>query len=60
MKLFKLIFMVGLIKILEWIWSIEEGGTSRLVPMTAAKGTRKINEDCHKVYTSLKYSLNVN
>ena len=52
MKLFKLIFMVGLIKILEWIWSIEEGGTSRLVPMTAAKGTRKINEDCHKVYTS--------
>ena len=60
MKLFKLIFMVRFIKILEWIWPIEEGATSRLVPMIAAKGTQKINEDYHKVYTSSIILLNVN
>ena len=60
MKLFKLIFMVRFIKILEWIWSIEEGATSRLVPMNAAKGAQKINEDYHKVYTSSKILLNGN
>ncbi len=51
MKLFKLIFMVRFIKILEWISSVEEAATYRSVPMRTGKGTRKINEDCHKVYT---------
>ena len=52
--------MVRFIKILERIWSIEEGATSRLVPMIAAKDARKINEDYHKVYTSSIILLNVN
>ncbi len=60
MKSFKLIFMVRFIKILERIRSIEEGATSRLVPMIAAKDARKINEYYHKVYTSSKIILNVN
>ena len=60
MKSFKLIFMVRFIKILERIRSIEEGATSRLVPMIAAKDARKINEDYHKVYTSSMILLNVN
>lgn len=39
--------MVRFIKIFEWISSIEEGATSRLVPMRAVKYAKKINEDCH-------------
>ena len=50
MKLFKLIFMVRFIKILEQIWSDEEGATSRLVPMKTAEDAQKINKDCHNVY----------
>ena len=60
MKLFLLIFMVRFIKILEQIWSIEEGATSRLVPMKAAKDAQKINKDCHKVNTFLGLFSNVN
>ena len=55
--------MVRFINILEQIWSIEEGPTSRLVPMNpeglaapkistrrkAVKDAQKINEDYHKV-----------
>ena len=52
--------MVRFIKILEWIWSIEEGATSRLVLMKAAKGIQKINEDCHKVYIIYRFLLDVN
>ena len=52
MKLFKLIFMVRFIKVSEWISPVEEGATSRSVPMRTGKDTRKINDDCHKVYTS--------
>ncbi len=47
--------MVRFINILEQIWPIEEGATDRLVPMNAVKGAQKINEDCHKVYTSSHY-----
>ena len=60
MKLFKLIFMVRFIKISEHIWPIEEGATSRLVPTKAVKDARKINEYCHKVYTSSFLLLYVN
>ena len=60
LKLFKLIFMVRFIKILEGISSIEEAATYRSVPMIAKKYTQKINKDCHKVYTSLGSLLNVN
>ena len=49
MKLFKLIFMVRFINILEQVWPIEEGATARLVPMKAAEDAQKINKDCHKV-----------
>ena len=49
MKLFKLIFMVRFIKILEWISLAEEAATSRSEPMMTGKDTRKINEGCHKV-----------
>ena len=49
MKLFKLIFMVRFINILEQIWPIEEGATYRLIPMKAVKDAQKINKDCHKV-----------
>ena len=52
MKLFKLISMVRFIKISEWILPVEEAATSRSEPMKTGKGTRKINEDCRKVYTS--------
>ena len=41
--------MVRFINILEQIWSIEEGATSRLVPMKAVKDAQNINKDCHKV-----------
>ena len=41
--------MVRFIKLLEQILPIEEGATSRLVPMKAVKDAQKINEDCHKV-----------
>ena len=60
MKLSKLIFMVRFIKISEWISSIEEAATSRSVLMRATKDTRKINKDCHKVYTSSDSFINVN
>ena len=60
MKLFKLIFMVRFIKVLEQICPIEEGATIRLVPMKAVKDAQKINKDCHKVYTFLDSLLNVN
>ena len=60
MKLSKLIFMVRFIKILEWISSIEEAATSRSVPMRAEKYAQKINEDCHKVYTSSDFLVYVN
>ena len=60
MKLLKLIFMVRFIKILEWISSIEEAATSGSVPMRGEKDARNINKDCHKVYTSSDYLLNVN
>ena len=52
--------MVRFIKILEWISSVEEAATYRSVPMRAEKDTQKINEDCHKVYTSSHLLLNVN
>ena len=60
MKLSKLIFMVRFIKLLEQIWPIEEGAILRLVPMKVDKDARKINKDCHKVYTSLDSLTNVN
>ena|GEM_PF-3857534 len=60
MKLFKLIFMVRFIKVSEQVWPIEEEATIRLVPMRVAKDARKINKDCHKVYTSSDSLLNVN
>ena len=60
MKLFKLIFMVRFIKVLEVISSIEEAAAYRSVPMRAKKCTQKIYKDCHKVYTSLDSLLNVN
>ena len=60
MKLFKLIFMVRFIKVLEGISSIEEVATSRSAPMRAEKYTQKINKDCHKVYSSSDSLLNVN
>ena len=60
MKLSKLIFMVRFINILEQVWPIEEGATSRLVLMKAVKDAQKINEVYHKVYTSSHYLLNVN
>ena len=60
MKLFKLIFMVRFIKVLEWISSVEEAATYRSVPMRAEKDIQKINKDCHKVYTSSHFLLNVN
>ena len=49
MKLSKLIFLVRFINVLEQVWPVEEGATSRLVPMKAVKDAQKINEDCHKV-----------
>ena len=52
--------MVRFIKILEWISSVEEAATYRSAPMRAEKDTQKINEDCHKVYTSSHLLLNVN
>ena len=52
--------MVRFIKILRQIWSAEEGATSRLVPMQTAEDAQKINEDYHKVYTILKFSVYVN
>ena len=52
--------MVRFIKISEWISSIEEAATSRSVLMRATKDTRKINKDCHKVYTSSDSFINVN
>ncbi len=52
MKLFKLIFMVRFNKILEWISPEEKAAPSRSEPMRTGKDIRKINEDCHKVYTS--------
>lgn len=52
-KLFKLIFMVRFIKILEQVWLIEEEATYRLVPMKAGKDAQKIIKDYHKVYNFL-------
>ena len=60
MKLFKLIFMVRFIKILRQNGSAEEGATYRLVPMKTAEDAQKTNEDYHKVYTILKFSVYVN
>ena len=70
MKLFKLIFMVRFIKVLEWISSIKEAATLRSVPMRAEKDTQKINKDWlqlgrrakgyHKVNTSLDIFSYVN
>ena len=60
MKLFKQIFMVRFIKILEGISSIEEAATSWSVLTKAEKYAQKINEDYHKVYTSSVILLNVN
>ena len=59
-KLFKLIFMVRFINILEQIWPIEEGATYRLVPMKAVKDAQKINKSYHQVLTSLENLFNVN
>ncbi len=52
--------MVRFIKISEQVWPIEEEATIRLVPMKAVKDARKINKDCHKVYTPSDSLLNVN
>ena len=56
-KLSKLIFMARFIKILEQVWPIEEGATSRLVLMKAVKDAQKINEVCHKVNNIYKIYL---
>ena len=44
-KLFKLIFMVRFIKVLEGISTVEEVETSRSAPVRAEKYTQKINKD---------------
>ena len=50
MKLFKLIFLVRFIKVLEGISSVGEGATYRSTPMRAEKYTQKINENCHNFF----------
>jgi len=41
--------MVRFINILEQIWPVYEGATSRLVPIKAAEDAQNIDKDCHKV-----------
>ena len=60
MKLFKLIFMVRFIKILEQVCPIEEEATSRLVPIKADKDAQKVNKDCHNIYNSSEFLYNLN
>ncbi len=49
LKLFRLIFMVRFINIMEQIWPVYGGATSRLVPMREEKYAQKIDKGCHKV-----------